>query len=510
MPIKRVSPLIPVLVALLLATGLGPPAIGAAHSPTPVRESGQNRFTISYPGRLTDDAGDPVADGAYDFTFSLYTAETGGELLWSEVQEDVTVRDGVFNVMLGSASALPSEALGQDDYWLAVGVRGPDEDSFTALAPRQTLSTAAPALPVGPTSSSSNGMACPHDHFGEIWAGTSGQGLQITTSDPGMSAFVASIGPKHAAGNNAVYGETATGNGVHGRSNIGGKAGVYGYNSADGYGVSAMSENGHSLYVPGAGGSGVYVEGAAVHGVHVAGAGAHGVDVAAAGGSGVQVYSAGGVGVRVWSAGMDGVAVESANWNGVYVASSGVDAIRVQTAGQDGLRFYNGMGRDYIRAGSDADLDFRVENDGTVRADGGFHTGADFAELMTTEDDPTSYEPGDVLVISLEADRSARLSSEPYSTLVLGIYSTDPGVVGSPDPMDEDQSEKVPVAVVGIVPCKVSAENGPIRRGDLLVTASTAGHAMRAEEPRPGTILGKALEPLETGTGVVDVLVTLQ
>ena len=59
-------------------------------------------------------------------------------------------------------------------------------------------------------------------------------------------------------------------------------------------------------------------------------------------------------------------------------------------------------------------------------------------------------------------------------------------------------------------PCQVSSENGAIQPGDLLVTSSTPGHAMRDERPRPGTIVGKALGSLDAGTGVITVLVTLQ
>jgi hypothetical protein len=500
MSVKKISLVVLVLSTLLLAVGVGPRMTGAAQAPTVSQESDLSGITIPYSGRLADDAGEAVADGAYDFTFALYSVESGGEPIWSEVQDDVTVRDGVFNAMLGSAGALSHEALDQGEYWLAVGVRGPDEDSFTPLTPRQALSAVAPASPLSPSAPSSNGMACPHDHFGEVWSGSSGSGLQIATSDSGANAFVASIGPKHGASNNAVYAETATGNGVYGRSNIAGKAGVYGYNSAGGYGVSAMSENSHSVYVPGAGGSGVYVAGAATHGVHVEGAGAHGIDVASAGGSGVKVYSAGN----------DGVRVDSANWSGVYVASSGADALRVQTAGQDGLRFFDAMGRDYIRAGDDGNLEFRVADGGGIYTDAGIQGPADFAEMVAAEDRAGAYEPGDVLVVSVKADRSAALSSEPYSTLVLGVYSEKPGFVGSSHPMEDRRGDEIPIAVVGIVPCKVSAENGAIHRGDLLVTSSTLGHAMRAEEPLPGTILGKALEPLETGTGVIEVLVTLQ
>lgn len=42
--------------------------------------------------------------------------------------------------------------------------------------------------------------------------------------------------------------------------------------------------------------------------------------------------------------------------------------------------------------------------------------------------------------------------------------------------------------------------------GDLLVSSPTPGHAMRALEVVPGSIVGKALEPLDFGTGVIRVL----
>jgi len=66
--------------------------------------------------------------------------------------------------------------------------------------------------------------------------------------------------------------------------------------------------------------------------------------------------------------------------------------------------------------------------------------------------------------------------------------------------------------VVGIVPCKVTAENGAIQVGDLLVTSSIRGHAMRGTDRSRmlGAVVGKALEPLPKGTGVIQVLVTLQ
>lgn len=66
--------------------------------------------------------------------------------------------------------------------------------------------------------------------------------------------------------------------------------------------------------------------------------------------------------------------------------------------------------------------------------------------------------------------------------------------------------------MVGIVPTKVSTENGPIKRGDLLVTSATLGYAMKGTDRGllTGAIVGKALESLDSGTGVIEVLVSLQ
>ncbi len=157
---------------------------------------------------------------------------------------------------------------------------------------------------------------------------------------------------------------------------------------------------------------------------------------------------------------------------------------------------------------------FRVDGTGRVFADGGFQpNGADFAESMAVTGKRGGYAAGDLLVIDPGAKRHLALAQKPYSTLVAGVYSTKPGMLGSTRNMDAPgANDEIPLAVVGIVPCKVSAENGPIRAGDLLVASSTLGHAMKGTDRARmlGAVVGKALEPLPTGTGVIQVLVTLQ
>ena len=86
-----------------------------------------------------------------------------------------------------------------------------------------------------------------------------------------------------------------------------------------------------------------------------------------------------------------------------------------------------------------------------------------------------------MLVLSSDSGSDVSKSSQAYSTLVAGIYSTKPGVIGRRQ-IGEKSDTEIPMAMVGIVPTKVSAENGPIRRGDLLVTSSTEGYAMRGTD----------------------------
>ena len=137
-------------------------------------------------------------------------------------------------------------------------------------------------------------------------------------------------------------------------------------------------------------------------------------------------------------------------------------------------------------------------------------------------------EPGDVMVISLVEDRSVEKCSEANSTRVFGIYSTDPGFVGSERKWDvvepglkdsralrlndmREMYNEIPVAVLGIVPCKVSAENGAVQPGDLLVTSSTPGYAMKApDDVRIGTVVGKAMGSVPAGSGVIRVYVTIR
>ena len=147
--------------------------------------------------------------------------------------------------------------------------------------------------------------------------------------------------------------------------------------------------------------------------------------------------------------------------------------------------------------------------------------GYDIAELFDASEE---IEAGDVVGIDETKDLKLRKSSAPYETGMVGITSGGPAILfeGSqiqiaPKPGEFIKGTKIPIALAGRVTCKVSLENGAIKRGDLLTASSIPGHAMKAtnREKSFGAIIGKALENFNGGSngekqGRIIVLVTLQ
>ncbi len=137
-------------------------------------------------------------------------------------------------------------------------------------------------------------------------------------------------------------------------------------------------------------------------------------------------------------------------------------------------------------------------------------TGADCAEEFDILE-ATSVEPGTVMVLDQEG--ALKPSQQAYDKRVAGVISGAgnyrPGIV-----LDKQQSlgNRMPVALVGKVYCKVDAQYTSIEVGDLLTTSPTPGHAMKVVDPLQafGAVMGKALQPLDAGCGLIPILVTLQ
>jgi len=157
--------------------------------------------------------------------------------------------------------------------------------------------------------------------------------------------------------------------------------------------------------------------------------------------------------------------------------------------------------------------EFQVRREtGDVLTPGAFHGldfragGADLAEWVSVSE---PVEPGHVLEIDPTGIGQYRLAQGPCTVSVAGVVSTAPGIVlGSGfEVLGEGQAM---LALLGVVPVKVTDEGGPIAVGDLLIVSSTPGHAMRwdADSADPCALVGKALEPHEEGEGIIEVLLT--
>jgi hypothetical protein len=134
----------------------------------------------------------------------------------------------------------------------------------------------------------------------------------------------------------------------------------------------------------------------------------------------------------------------------------------------------------------------------------------DIAEWVPASEDMT---PGTVVVLSPKNNNEVMPSGRAYDTAVAGVVSEQPGVL-----LGIGGASKEQIATTGRVRVRVDATASPIAIGDLLVTSGASGTAMKSipvalgdtQIHRPGTIIGKALEPLHSGTGEILVLLSLQ
>ncbi len=623
MQTKRIATIVTVVIALTLvlaisSTVAGPPVEGGSSG---ITVAGTVASKISYQGRLTDAAGNPLT-GSYNLVFQLWNDATAGSQVGSDiVRNNVPVSNGLFTVDLD----VPQSAFNGQALWLRIQVNG------QWLTPRQELLPVPYALSLRPGAriegNSTDAIASVVNQAlgvalyaqgaamgvegvgmtgvrGEGDVGVRGEGMTGVRgqSEGGYGVIGVTNAPMTATAAAGVYGESMNVYGVEGRSQFG--IGVFGHSyggfgaGVGGSGVTGVFGTGGVLGVSGYtesdGGTGVAgtatgydgkgVEGNAQFGTGVLGSGEIGVKGTSSVGYGVWGEGATGVygtsqsGYGVWGTSASGTAVvgegrvgvkgtsstdyefgvEGEGFNGVYGRSTSADgcggcfvnldggialyaygnggaasraALRVdnsksgngmaayltnnsgyatahlQNSGNGEVLVLQSNGGRFIRAvDASWDAKFRLEGNGNAYADGAWYGGgADFAEMLPAAEE---LQPGDVLVIG--PDGTLLLSSEPYQTSVAGVYSTQPGFVGG-QPVEGEIAGTIPLAVVGMVPVKVSAENGPIRPGDLLVTSSTLGYAMKAgPNPPQGTVIGKALEGLDKGTGMIKMLATLQ
>jgi hypothetical protein len=188
----------------------------------------------------------------------------------------------------------------------------------------------------------------------------------------------------------------------------------------------------------------------------------------------------------------------------------------------------NGMQRLYIDTAGNVGIGTNIPTAllhvaGSAQVDGNLHVngsitgttviGAVYQDVAEWVPSGQRLLPGTVVTINTGKTNEVLPSNRAYDTSVAGVVSEKPGVL-----LGVEGDTKSQIATTGRVRVHVDATTHPIVAGDLLVTSSKPGMAMYSEPVdlggvklhRPGTIIGKALEPLPGGEGDILVLLSLQ
>jgi len=315
--------------------------------------------------------------------------------------------------------------------------------------------------------------------------------FSLTNTGTGAAVYGNSVG---GAG---VYGNSTSGYGLYGKSTS--NAGIYAESATGNAGFFSVTDVGNTVdavYVSNLGqGSGIYAESS----------GAGNAITAAANNAfsaAVQGFNnTGGVGIYGVTHAGPGAAIKGAS---TFNGGTAVEGELLNSPTSGNLAVFKVDGTNMAR----------INHNGRGFFNGGTqNSGADIAEAFDVTGNTNEYEAGDVLIISTNKDRAVEKSNQSYSTLVAGVYATKPGVLLTEENIDNDLTDKVPMGVIGVIPTKVCLQGGAIKRGDMLVTSSIAGVAMKADpdKVKVGQVLGKALEDYSNnGIGKIKVLVSIK
>jgi hypothetical protein len=350
-------------------------------------------------------------------------------------------------------------------------------------------------------------------------SGASSAGLRGINSNTGSNGY--GIWGTHSGLGAGVYGNSQSGNGLHGFSVNGN--GIFGTSTnytAGYFDIANVSNTSDALFAytvgTGTGSSAISENGNGVWGITYSATAA-----------GVLGYNTGGgeaiVGRNISGSSGAVVGRNDGTYAGVQGISGADNGIGVLAqANVDGTLNSNALVASVEGSGNGNPAVFKANGANVARIDktgkgffngGTQNSGADIAEAFDVDGNPDQYEPGDVLVISTNKDRSVERSNEPYSTLVAGVFATKPGVLLTEDNIDSDLKNKVPMGVLGVIPTKVCLQGGAIKRGDLIVTSSLPGVAMKADpdKVKVGQVIGKALQDFDQNTvGKINVLVSIK
>lgn len=225
------------------------------------------------------------------------------------------------------------------------------------------------------------------------------------------------------------------------------------------------------------------------------------------------------------------ITLRVADSTGVIAVGSQGGVMRMQTDGtnirflnigdgwapvQAGVGKFEGTGTSYFNGNvgigtTTPGSQYKLDVVGDVRVSG--NLAAKYQDVAEWVPATHALAAGTVVVLNPNQSNQVMASAQSYDTRVAGVISERPGLT-----LGEAGTDKVLVATTGRVKVKADASRAPIHVGDLLVTSDQEGMAMKSIPldlggtpiHRPGTLIGKALESLEKGTGEILVLLSLQ
>jgi hypothetical protein len=217
--------------------------------------------------------------------------------------------------------------------------------------------------------------------------------------------------------------------------------------------------------------------------------------------------------IRLWddTANVYGMGVSSSQFDFMIPTGSryvwnvnGAEKMRLDSSGNVGIGTTPG-------ASYKLDVNGQAHVSGDMTVDG--NIAAKYQDVAEWVPSTQKLAAGTVVVLDTGKINHVQASTKAYDTAVAGVVSDTPGII-----LGQGDGDKLKVATTGRVKVKVDATRAPIKVGDLLVTSDMEGVAMKSTEVdlggvkihRPGTIIGKALEPLDKGTGEILVLLSLQ
>ena len=445
---------------------------------------------FTFQGQLKTKDGLPI-NNTCTFTFSLWDSASGGSQVGADqVAEAIPVVNGFFTTELNFNNQFVGEAR-----WIAIRAQCNGDDAETEMEKRILLTASPYAIGLIPgaeiNTTGERGLTVNANGNAIVGVGT-------------KDTFAAIFGDDQSAeGGYGIYGTSKKGPGVYGISDeysgVRGissgefQAGVVGIHKGSGYGIYGTSL-----------GTGVF-------GVSEEWVGVYGQSTSYRGVSGKSTSGTGVAGI-------------SEEWVGVYGESMRHDAILGVSKGKgkagvvgisetDGVGVY-GEGRNggtgvYGRSQNDAD--FAIYADGKMGAkEVHILGGADLAEWYNVNGPVT---PGTLMVIDEVNAGMLKASAYAYDSKVAGIVSgaggVNPGLTLQQQGVLDGNTQ---VAIAGRVYVHATAVDSPILPGDLLTTSNVPGHAMKVTDrvQAYGAVIGKAMTGLESGEGLVLVLVNLQ